>query len=339
MPFTAQDHAKLAAQGIIFPMAVDYLPEGLVRSDFAFAMDAQPALVTTSNAGIPAYLANYLDPKLIEVLVTPMNAAKIVGEGKKGDWVTETATFPVVESTGQTSSYGDYSRNGKSGANTNFPQRQQYVFQTNTEWGERELERAALAKIDWAARMNIASALTLQKYQNKTYFFGVAGLQCYGLLNDPNLLATISPSASAAWSTKDGAGVYADILALFTQLQTQMRGNVTTKDRMVLAMSPEISTNLNKTNQYNVNVEDQIKKNFPNMRVEVAPEYNTAGGQLVQMIVESVDGQDTATCAFSEKMRAHAIVRHTSSFEQKKSAGTWGTIVYRPIAIAGMLGV
>lgn len=337
--FTAQDHAQFAARGIVIPMAVDYLPDDLSRSNFAYAMDAQPALVTTSNAGIPAYLANYLDPKLIEVLVTPMNAAKIVGEGKKGDWVTKTATFPVIESTGQTSAYGDYSESGRSGANANFPQRQQFVFQTITEWGEQELEDAALAKIDWAARMNIASALTLQKYQNKTYFFGVAGLQNYGLLNDPNLLATISPSGAAAWSTKDGAGVYADILALFTQLQVQLRGNVTTKDRMVLAMSPEISTNLNKTNQYNVNVEDQLKKNFPNMRMEVAPEYNTAGGQLVQMIVESIDGQDTATCAFGEKMRAHAIIRAMSSFKQKKSAGTWGTVIYRPIAIAGMLGV
>ena len=35
-------------------------------------LDAQPALVTQSNSGIPAFLSNYLDPKVIEVLVAPM---------------------------------------------------------------------------------------------------------------------------------------------------------------------------------------------------------------------------------------------------------------------------
>ena len=336
-----KDANALIAQGIVLPHVIDYLPgtPGSAERNFGMAMDAQSPLVTVSNAGIPSYLANYIDPKLIEVLVTPMRAAEIAGEAKKGDWTLDTTTFPVVESTGYTSAYGDYSSNGRSGANVNWPQRQQFVFQTVTEWGERELERAALGRIDWAARMNISSALTLNKYMNKTYFFGVAGLQNYGLLNDPNLLATIGPAGGTAWSTKDGAAVYEDIRLLFAQLQTQLKGNVETTDRMTLAMSPTISVNLNKTNQYNVNVTDQLKKNFPNLTVKTAPEYSTAGGELVQLKVEDIEGQETTTAAFSEKMRAHPIILDLSSFKQKKSAGTWGTIVFRPIAIAGMLGV
>lgn len=120
-----------------------------VARNLAIAMDAQPSLVTVSNAGIPAFLSTYIDPKMIEVLVAPMKAAEIVGdEIKKGDWTTDTAMFPVIESTGQTSSYGDYSNNGVAGANVDFPQRQAYHYQVITQWGERELERAALAKID-----------------------------------------------------------------------------------------------------------------------------------------------------------------------------------------------
>src|ERR1700730_18268126 len=68
------------------------------------AQDAQPALITTSNAGIPAFLSTFIDPKMIEILVAPMKAAEIVGEEiKKGDWTTKTGMFPVVESTGETS--------------------------------------------------------------------------------------------------------------------------------------------------------------------------------------------------------------------------------------------
>src|SRR5574343_615980 len=190
-------------------MALRYAQDG-------FACDAQPALVTTSNSGIPAFLSTYVDPKLIEVLVSPMKAAEIVGdEVKKGDWTTETAMFPVVESTGVTAAYGDYSENGRAGANTNFPQRQSFHYQVMTEWGERELERAGLARIDWANRVNIASALTLNKYQNKTYFFGVAGLQNYGLLNDPSLSAAISPTTKTAggtgWANAKALEVLADV--------------------------------------------------------------------------------------------------------------------------------
>jgi hypothetical protein len=100
-----------------------------------------------------------------------------------------------------------------------------------------------------------------------------------------------------------------------------------------------MEVNFTKTNQYNVNVTDQLKKNFPNLRIMSAVEYNTTSGQLVQMIVDNIEGQRVVECAFTEKMRAHPVVIGLSSFEQKKSAGTWGTIVRLPIGIAQLLGV
>jgi len=332
------DFQFLAAKaGIHFPGAMDYMPEG-VSQNFALAMDAQPALVTTSNAGIPAYLANYIDPKVIDVIVAPMKAAVILGETKKGDWTTATATFPTVEMTGQVSTYGDFNTNGSVSANANFPQRESYHYQTITQWGEKELEMAGLARIDWASKLGIASALLLNKYQNKSYFFGVSGLKNYGLLNDPALPASIAPTATWSGADVDGQEVYEDVRRLFAKLQAQCNGTIDMETKMALAMSPTNSANLNKTNTYNVNAYDLIKKNFPNTRIETAPEYTTDSGELVQMIVEEIDGQETATCAFTEKMRAHAIVRDTSSFLQKKSQGTFGTVIFRPFAIASMLG-
>ncbi|WP_148316801.1 major capsid family protein [Achromobacter xylosoxidans] len=340
-----QDLALLETHfGIVFPGAMDYLPEEF-RYDYGMAMDAAGPLVTVSNSGIPSFLLNYIDPELTRVLTTPMQGAVILGESKKGDWTTETATFPVVESTGEVSSYGDFNNNGRAGANTNFPQRQSYHYQTMTEWGERELEKAGQAKINWAAELNIASALVLNKFQDNSYFFGIAGLQNYGLLNDPNLSAPIAPGATGTgsgtlWSTKDGQQVYDDISQrLYGQLVTQTRGLVTRRDKMKLCMSPEIEVNLTKTNQYNVNVADLLAKNFPNLTVETAVQYATGSGQLVQLIAESIDGQNVGTAAFTEKMRAHAIVRDTSSFKQKKSQGTWGAIIKVPMAIAAMIGV
>ncbi|EOX7982176.1 DUF2184 domain-containing protein, partial [Escherichia coli] len=116
-------------------------------------------------------------------------AAQILGETKKGDWTTLSAQFPIAESDGEVSSYGDYSNNGVVSANVNWVPRQSYHFQTFTVWGERELEMYGAARIGWAAELNVASALTLNKFQNKSYFYGIAGLTNYGLLNDPSLSA------------------------------------------------------------------------------------------------------------------------------------------------------
>lgn len=332
MGVNAEFQAEGAAQAIRF------------AQDGGFACDAQPALVTTSNAGIPAFLTTYIDPKLIEVLVAPMKAAEIVGdEVKKGDWTTETAMFPVVESTGQTTAYGDYSESGSAGVNSNFPQRQSFHYQVMTQWGERELERAGLARIDWANRVNIASALTLNKFQNKSYFYGISGLQNYGLLNDPSLSAAISPTTKIAggtsWSVATAQEINADIQKLYKQLQTLSNGLVQLDTKMTLAISPISEVYLTKTTDFNVNVMDILKKNFPNLTVKTAPEYSTASGELAQLIVEEMDGQRTASCAFTEKMRAHPIVVGSSNFKQKKSQGTWGTVIFRPFLIAQMLAI
>jgi hypothetical protein len=345
MKLTARQEAQLLAMdyGIHLPQVIDYLNREQYGNAYSLAADAQPTLITTSNGGIPAFLANYLDPKLIEVLVSPMKAALIIGEAKKGDWTTLTAQFPIVESTGETSAYGDYSNNGQSSANVNWEPRQSYHFQTITNWGERELEIAGEARIDWASRLSIASALTLAKTHNKMAFFGIANLQNYGLLNDPSLPTPISPAAtgtgsSVLWSTKDSGAIYGDIQQLFRQLVSQSHGLIDKDQELVLAMSNDMATNLTKTNQYNVNVEDQLKKNFPKLRVETAVEYTTTGGELIQLICVNLEGQKTAEVAFTEKMRAHPVKVGLSSFRQKKSGGGWGTIVYRPFCIAGMLG-
>ncbi|HDI3034399.1 DUF2184 domain-containing protein [Cronobacter sp. EKM101R] len=340
-----QQHYAAASgrYGIILPGARDYLkPE--FAENYALAMDAQPTMVTTGNSGIPAYFTNYVDPELIRVLVTPMKAAEIIGEVKKGDWTTLTAQFPIVESTGETSSYGDFNNNGMTAANVNWVPRQSYHYQTHTRWGERELDMYGAARIGYAAELNVASALTLNKFQNKSYFYGIQGLQNFGLLNDPSLPASITPSpldtdGEVKWSGKDGQAVYDDIVKLFGQLVAQTKGLIERDAAMKLCMSPTSEVNLTKTNMYNVNVTDQLKKNFPNLRVVTAVEYSTESGEMVQLIAEKLGETDTAYAAFTEKMRAHAVVVGESSWKQKKSGGTWGAIIRQPLAIASMLGV
>lgn len=317
--------------GIVFAtgQAPTVLTDSIRRS---LAMDAD--LITTPNAGILSLFTTYVDPKVIEVLVEPMKAAQIFGETKKGSWTDDFLQFPIAESTGETSSYGDFSENGMSGTNVNWETRDTYYYQTIVELGEREVARAGAAKLDWVARKQISAALTLNKFQNKTYFNGVSGLRNWGLLNDPSLLPAITPTT---WAAKDAAAIYADIQALYAKLIEQTQGLVDRNERMTLILSPEAETHFTKTNQYNVNVTDQLKKNFPNMRIETAPEMSTAAGEAIKLIVDSYEGVDTVEPTFTEKMRVHPMVLGLSSWRQKRSQGTVGTIIYRPMMVASAL--
>ncbi len=334
--------ALAAAYGIHFPEAEDFLAEHTTPG-LRVGMDAQPGLVTTSNSGIPAFLSSYVDPKLIEVLVSPNKAAEILGEQRKGDWLTETALFPMVESTGETSAYGDFAENGRVGANVQFENRQSYLYQTMTEWGERELERMGLAKVDWAARLNIASAVTLNKFQNLSYFYGIGGLQTYGLLNDPGLSAAITPATKAAggtgWKAAQPQEILADIQALFAELQAQTGSVLEMDAEMTLALHAASELALMNTNQYGRSALDMIKVVFPNLRVVQAAQYLSGGVYSAQLIVKEVQGQEVGYCAFNEKLRAHRLVAGASSFRQKKTQGTWGAIITFPAGIAQMAGL
>jgi len=312
--------------------------------DPAMAMDApQASLVTVSSAGIPWFLANWLDPKIIPILVSPMMAAVIAGESLKGDWLTETAMFVTAEATGETSAYGDYSNAGSSNVNVNFPQRQNFLFQSFMQYGQRELGRMGLAKLDWASQQQQANALTLMKALNLLYFYGAAGLENFGLLNDPSL----PPPLTATYSWLNGGAnttantIYQDVVRMFIQLQAQTNGTVRMDDKMVLAMSPQQAVALEQVTLYNTNsVKELLKQNFPNLRLETAPEYGppyNAAGQLVQLIVEEVEGQRTVECAFSVKLMAHNMVVDSSSWRQKRTSGGYGAIWYRPNMCVQML--
>jgi len=353
------DFALLAEQGAHFFGAEQVYIEDAWKSNFELAMDAQPQLTTDPNSGIPQWLTTFIDPTIINVLFSPLKAAKIFGEVKKGDWLMQTALFPIVEYTGEVSSYGDFNENGRTGLNTDFPNRQSYLYQIIKEYGELEMERAGLARIAWAAELDKAAINILNRFQNNTYFFGVQGLQNYGGLNDPNLTASLTPAAKAAGGTTwfvngnpnaTANEVYNDILSIYEQLVVQAGGVVELdmEQTMVLAMSPAVQVALDFINTYGISTRDMLRKSFPNMRMETAVQYgvqsasNTPGiasGNLVQLIAENAGGQDTAFCAFNEKLRTHKIVIALSSYKQKATQGTWGTVIRQPYAIASMLGV
>jgi hypothetical protein len=353
----ANDQARFEEYGAYFPGAQSYLCEPM-RRNYELAMDAQPGLSTDPNGALPSLLTTYIDPDVYDIIFAILAMAEIFGEERKGDWLTETAMFPVVESAGEVTTYGDFNDNGRVTANTNWPQFQSYLFQTHLEYGDRELERAGLAKINWVSELQKSAARLLNTFANFGYAFGVQGLQNYGLLNSPVLAASLTPATKAAggvtWFTAGGSPnasaneVYNDIVAMFENLVAVNGGHVDKDTVMTLAMSPASSVAMTFTNSFNVNVEDLLKKNFKNLTVKVAPQYGAlsasnpqgiAAGNLVQLIAKEVEGQRTGFMAYTEKLRSHRLVPQTASFRQKMTSGIFSAIIRYAAGITSMVGV
>jgi hypothetical protein len=353
--------AGLEDRGVYLPHVQMYMPDEWKRGNRSLreiAIDAQPTLSTDPSSAIPAMLTTVIDPDVIRIVFTPLQFAKILTERKVGDWLEETRIFPVVEETGEVSSYGDFNNNGRAGVNLNFPNFQSYLFQTFLRYGERELERAGLAKINYVSELGMSAADLLNRFQNLTYAFGVAGLQNYGVINNPFLSAYITPAVKAAGGTTwfvNGSPnataneVYNDVLALVERLINQTNGTLEMDSKMTLALSPASAVALKFANTFGVYVADLLKQGFPNMRIMTAPQYGiqsttnpqgySTAGNAMQLFADEIQGQRTVYAAFNEKLRAHKIILEPSAWMQKMTSGSWGTVLRMPLGFVGMLGV
>lgn len=354
------DRPRFERLGIhMLPTVQRYLAEDEKMDHGVLAMDALPGpLSTDPNSALPSILTTTIDPEIIRVIFSPLEFGDILGERQAGDWTEDTRLFPILESTGEVSSYGDFNNNGRVGINFNYPAFQSYLFQTIVKYGEREIDRVGLAKINLVSELQVGAADLLNRFANLSYAFGVQSLQNYGIINNPYLSAYITPATKAAGGTAWFSGntpnataneVYNDVIALVTRLVAQTNGALNVKDKMTLAMSPQSEIAMTFTNSFGVSVADLMKKGYPNIEVKTAPQYGTqsstnpqgysTAGNVMQLIPASIQKQTVAYAAYNEKLRAHKIVPELSAWMQKKTSGSWGTILRSPVAVAGMLGI
>lgn len=337
-----QQVALMREKGFVFDD--HYKIRGIMANDAdieRLAYDA--AMVTEPNSGVPVEFTSYLDPRVIEILTGPRNSREIFAEVKKGDWTTSYARFEVDEITGAVEAYTDYGNAGMADVNPTYPVRQQYVFQTNIRYGDRELDYAAKARLQLAARKQRAAATTIDIAQNKYNLLGVKNMEIYGLLNEPNRPAAIVPGTGAGggntWKLKTTKEIYADYLLLFQNLAKNSLGHIRNDSDLILVTSPSAAVELGKATDFNVSVMDMIKRYTPNIKFAQLPELENFSSSTVLLICRSINGEPTGEFGFSEKMRAMRLVPETSSFKQKFVGTSYGCILYRPFAVATMTGV
>ena len=329
------------ALGFVFPGARSWIEPGNVR---ALAQDA--ALITTPNTTVPAEILAYIDPTVVEIMTAPRRAREIFTEEKKGTWTTPYAKWRRDEYVGSITPYSDYANGVTSDTNSDWQQREQFLYQTTISYGDLELAVSSEAKINLAAAKQKAAAQIMDIAANRFYLLGVANKDIYGILNDPNLPSAITAasvivngSPTTKWEDKTTTQIYNDILALYAELQTQSQGWIDQATPLKFIISPTMNHFLGVATDYNISVLDMLNKYFTNLTVVTLPEMTTGGGELVMMVAPEVNAQKTGVLAFGEKLMAGRVVPDMSSFRQKFTAGTYGGIIHQPFAVAAMTGI
>lgn len=309
---------------------------------------------TVPNVGVPSVYLTHIDPQITTILFSPMNATKLFGqtsEVRKGTWTDQFMMFPIEEITGSVTPYSDFTSNVSSDVNYNYPSRENFLFQTSLKYGDRELETSSKAKLQLASSKQRAAASVLARAHNKFYLYGVSGKQVVGALNDPNLNAVIAPvtvNSKTTWEDKlaDQTNtatfanvVYNDIVKLINELLANADGNLDANTRFILAVATDRYSYLSIPNQFSKTAISLLKENFPNLEIIQLPELVTETGSMLYLTVPTFDGEPTAECAYSEKMRMSNLERHMSYSEQKAMGGTWGCVIRRPNFIARMTGI
>lgn len=328
--------------GIVFDTGAPI--RGILANDSIDQLANDAAMVTAANSGVPVEFTSYIDPMVIPILTATHGAREIFGEAKKGDWTTSYARFQTSEITGEVEAYTDYGQGGASDVNPTFPVRTQYIYQTNIRYGDREVDVASRARLQLAADKQRAAATVIDIASNKFALYGVAGLEIYGLLNDPNLPASVTPLPNAAhntkWDNKSTKEIYEDVLYLFSKMAERGAGHIDANTELVLATSPATQVQLGKATDFNISARQMLETYFPKIRFVVLPELATATeGISILLVAPTIEGLPTAQIGFSEKFRAMRLIPESSSFHQKFVGSSYGTIIYRPFAIGKMTGV
>lgn len=355
-----KDIQRLMELGIYSPYAVKVMPyhrdsSGKIITDYhklskvQIAQDA--AMSTVPNIGVPTAYVTYLDPQITPILFAPKNATKLFGEAKKGDWTDVFMQFPIEEITGDVTPYSDFTNQVSSDINYEFPSREQFLFQTTLKYGLREQETAARAKLEYAGGKQRAAAEIIARAQNRFYLYGVANKQMYGVLSDPNLLASETPitvNSKTTWADKvaDTGNaatisniIFNDIAKLINSMMANNAGLLDQSSEYVLAVATDRFSYLSTPNSFGLTALNLLQSNFPNLKVIQLPELVTDAGSMLYLTVPNLLGSPTAENCYSEKMRFGNMETYSTSWVQKAFAGTWGCVIRRPNLIATMLGI
>jgi len=322
----------------------------------ALGMDSAPIQGLITQASVPA-LVQFLQawmPGFVQTITAARKIDDLVGIATMGSWEDEEVVQGILEVTGTSVPYGDYTNVPLASWNLNFEPRTIVRFEEGLKVGRLEEMRAAKMRVNSGESKREGAAQALEIQRNGIGFYGYnSGLnRTYGFFNDPNLPAYITVAASGSgsstlWANKTFLEIIADIRTAIVGVRTQSQDQIDPeKLPMTLALPTDCVDYLSVVTDFGISVRDWLTKTYPKIRVVSAPELNNANSSANVFYLyadavtdNSTDDHRTWVQAVQSKFMVVGVAKTTKGSEEDYANATAGLMLKRPYAVYRGTGI
>lgn len=312
------------------------------------AMDANlVAPLSTPSIGTPIQFLQAWLPGFVQAVTRDRAIDRLVGVSTVGRWEDEEIVQGYSERSGNALPYQDQTTVPLAGWNTNFERRSIVRFEQGFLVGRLEEARAAAMNYNSAENKRAQATLSLDVQRNLIGFYGYNSGQgrTYGFLNDPSLPAYVNlPNGAAGfstWATKTTLEIIADILSALQALRTQSGNLINPKtDAITLATGMSCVDYLSTVTTLGYSVQQWLSQNYPNVRIEAAPELDAANGSSNVFYLYAEDFSEGSTDdgrVFIQMVPAKFITigaqQLTKGYEEDFGNATAGVMLKRPFCV------
>lgn len=352
--FDASQYRSLRKIGIAMDdRSVSMLQRGSQHMGNMFASDSIQPLVTTASTGTPLqFLQNWL-PGFVFVTTAARKIDDFIGIMITGEWSDEQIVQGILERTGTSQLYGDYTNVPLSSWNTNYNYRTVVRFEEGLKVGNLEAARAARQQVNDAGMKREAAALELEIQRNAVGYYGFnsGANNTYGFLNDPGLGSYVEvaegASTSTLWSEKTFLEICKDIRTAIVALRTNSQDTIDpSKVDLTLAIATDSVDWLSTTSEFGISVSDWLKKSYPRIRVVSAPQLNSAytSDNVFYLYADRIDDMSTDggrvwIQPVPIKFQVLGVQQLAKAYEEDYSNATAGAMCKRPYAVVRYFGI
>lgn len=342
-------------------IGIEFAPGVVANMVQAHAMDGNdvgiaPASIntlTTPSISTPVQFLQAWLPGFVSVLTAAREIDTLVGISTAGSWEDEEIVQGILEPVGGAVPYTDHGNTPLMSWNPNFERRTVIRFEAGIEVGMLEEARAARIRISTSAEKRGQSAEALEIQRNRIGFYGYNGgaNRTFGFLNDPSLPAYVTvpngASASPLWSSKTMLEIVRDIRVALSSLRTGSKGKINPKKTPItLAIATSRVDFLTTTSDFGVSVLSWLSDNYPNVRIESAPELDDANGGAAVFYAYadtvddgSTDDKRTWVQVVPSKFMALGVDKRIKTYAEAYSSATAGVLLKRPFAVRRYTGI
>lgn len=342
-------YRELRKLGIVLDSSV---VADMARKHASVVMDAIEPTVTTASIPNPIqFLQNWLTG-FVYVATGARKIDDLIGIMITGSWEDEQIVQRLLEQTGSSVPYGDYTNIPLSSWNATYETRNVVRFEEGMQVGKLEEARSARTGINDSAEKREAALLALEIRRNDIGFNGynAGDNNTYGFLNDPGLPAytTLANGASGSptWASKTYLEIQKDIRTMMAALRSQSQDIIDPKKTpTTLALATDVVDFMGVTTDYGYSVQQWLTETYPACRVESAPELNDAnGGANVGYLYAdtvkdgSTDGGKTFIQAVQAKTITLGVQTNAKNYIEDYANAMAGVMVKRPWAVVRRSG-